>query len=312
MPPEPALDAAPTARRRPAPASDQAAAIAGPDRRHRSPICRDRRARPPPLPPQPDRAAAAQARPRCRRPSPNAWPSSPEAVAPASDVRRHSGVAGVADEMRGIDADLRQRPLVFLLEVAIEQQVGVGRAVQPAVGRRSRSRAGRPASRHSRAPGSPCRAPCRRRWPSGCRWWRSATRRRRSAASNRPHSSRRCAARSRARSRPGRRRARPCRPARSPTSSALSGMMLELLQQLAEADVRGALVDDQPHRAFGRVRAHVDHRAREALVGHDRHGDQQLPVEVGVVAAFAFLGNSHGRRLTRECGAWKGLRSSLR
>ena len=43
-------------------------------------------------------------------------------------------MAGVADEMRRVDADLRQRALVFLLQIAVEQQIGVGWTMQPAVG----------------------------------------------------------------------------------------------------------------------------------------------------------------------------------
>src|SRR5690606_12294391 len=45
-----------------------------------------------------------------------------------------SGVAGVADEVRWVDADLVEGTLVLLIEVAVEQQVEVGWAVQPAVG----------------------------------------------------------------------------------------------------------------------------------------------------------------------------------
>ena len=88
------------------------------------------------------------------------------------------------------------------------------------------------------------------------------------------------------------------------TSSPLPPSMLSWLEQLAEADVRRALVDDQAHGAFGRVRAHIDDRAREALVGHDRHGHQQLPVEVAVVVVLALPGRSHRLRLpprSRAC-----------
>jgi diguanylate cyclase (GGDEF)-like protein len=140
LPPTPCVrDRAEPARTRP---SATPARPSGPGRRHcrraaqHGPPRRRSRtgSRAPAAPGAVQRAAADRSRPRCRRPSPNALPSSPEAVAPASDVRRQSGVAGVADEVRGVDSDLRQRPLVFLLEIAIEQQIGVGRAVQPAVG----------------------------------------------------------------------------------------------------------------------------------------------------------------------------------
>ena len=64
----------------------------------------------------------------------------------------------------------------------------------------------------------------------------------------------------------------------------------ELLQQLGEADVRSALIDDQPHRPIGRMRAHVDDRPRKALVGHDGHGDQELPFEVAFAPRLALPG----------------------
>ena len=88
-------------------------------------------ARPPPLPPPP-RGCRRPNPLRCRRPSPNALPSLPGAVHLASECSPRScrsGVTGVAHEMRRVDADLRQRPLVLLLQIAIEQQAGVGRAV---------------------------------------------------------------------------------------------------------------------------------------------------------------------------------------
>ena len=57
---------------------------------------------------------------RCRPPSPSALPSLPEGLHLASEFAcsqlAASRVAGVAHEMRGIDADLRQRPLVLLLQ----------------------------------------------------------------------------------------------------------------------------------------------------------------------------------------------------
>jgi hypothetical protein len=68
----------------------------------------------------------------------------------------------------------------------------------------------------------------------------------------------------------------------------LSGMMLSCFISSLKLMCEARLVDDQPHRPFGRVGAHVDHRAGEAPIGHDRHGDQQLPVEVGIVAGLAF------------------------
>ena len=62
---------------------------------------------------------------------------------------------------------------------------------------------------------------------------------------------------------------------------------VELAEEIRKRNVRGALVDDEAHRAVFRVRAHVDHRAREARVGHDRHGKQELAVEVAFSARAA-------------------------
>ena len=57
------------------------------------------------------------------------------------------------------------------------------------------------------------------------------------------------------------------------------GRHIELHQQVRHADVGGRLVDDDPHRPIRRMGTDVDHRAREALVGHPRHRDQELAIE---------------------------------
>ncbi len=63
-----------------------------------------------------------------------AGPLPGDATSRGLSLARASGVAGVAHEMRGIDADLGQRARVLRFEVGIEDQVGIGRAVEPAVG----------------------------------------------------------------------------------------------------------------------------------------------------------------------------------
>ena len=55
---------------------------------------------------------------------------------------------------------------------------------------------------------------------------------------------------------------------------------LELHQQVRQVHVRGGPVEDDPHRAFRRMGADIDDGAREALVRHSRHGDEELPVEI--------------------------------
>ena len=73
----------------------------------------------------------------------------------------------------------------------------------------------------------------------------------------------------------------------------------ELHQQIGKIDVGRRLVDDDAHGAFGRMRAHVDHRTREALVAHRRHGDEHLPVEIAARRRLAggFAGKLHAKRL---------------
>jgi hypothetical protein len=50
---------------------------------------------------------------------------------------------------------------------------------------------------------------------------------------------------------------------------------LDLLEQVAQLDV-DRLVDDQAERTLLGVLAQVDHGARERVVGHAGHGDQEL------------------------------------
>ena len=48
---------------------------------------------------------------------------------------------------------------------------------------------------------------------------------------------------------------------------------LELHQQAGKIDAAGRAVDDDAHRPFRGMRAHVDDGALEARIAHDRHGD---------------------------------------
>ena len=45
------------------------------------------------------------------------------------------------------------------------------------------------------------------------------------------------------------------------------------------------LVDDDAHRAFGRMRAHVDHASARSAVAHDGHRNQHLAVEIALIPA---------------------------
>ena len=53
--------------------------------------------------------------------------------------------------------------------------------------------------------------------------------------------------------------------------------------------LRGRLVDHDAHGAVGRMGADIDHRAREALVAHCRHRDQELSVEIAAPGVFPDL-----------------------
>ncbi len=49
-------------------------------------------------------------------------------------IRQRSAVSRFTDQERGVDADLGQRLLVFLIEIRLEDNLGVGRAMKPAIG----------------------------------------------------------------------------------------------------------------------------------------------------------------------------------
>lgn len=51
------------------------------------------------------------------------------------------------------------------------------------------------------------------------------------------------------------------------------------LQEIAEANVFGSMIDDEAHGAFIRVGAQVNDGARETAIGHAGHGNEKLPFE---------------------------------
>ena len=89
---------------------------------------------------------------------------------------------------------------------------------------------------------------------------------------------------------------------RSAMPSSASSADAEALQEVGEGDVRGALVDDEAHRPILGVRAQVDDRARKTRVGHHRHGDEELAIEIAFGGGATRAGTSdlHGVRITRR------------
>ena len=50
------------------------------------------------------------------------------------------------------------------------------------------------------------------------------------------------------------------------------------------------LVDDDSHRAFGRMCADINHAPRKAIIAHGRHRNQHLPVQISALRTLALLG----------------------
>ncbi len=55
----------------------------------------------------------------------------------------------------------------------------------------------------------------------------------------------------------------------------------EPLEKVGKVDVIGTVIDDEAHGPIVRVRTHIDDRAGEPSVGHERHGDKELALEIG-------------------------------
>lgn len=59
-----------------------------------------------------------------------------------------------------------------------------------------------------------------------------------------------------------------------------AGIDAELIQEIGKRDAVHQLVDDQPHRALGRMGAQKDDGSREPRILHLRHGDEQMPRQI--------------------------------
>ena len=68
---------------------------------------------------------------------------------------------------------------------------------------------------------------------------------------------------------------------------------IQLHQEVGKIDIRCGVIDDDAHRAFGRVRANINHRTRKPIVKHCRHGNQHLAVEKASAPAALRFGARH-------------------
>src|ERR1700735_829333 len=66
---------------------------------------------------------------------------------------------------------------------------------------------------------------------------------------------------------------------------------VELDQQAGKIDAARRTVNDDSHGAFRRMRAEINHGTFEARVTHDGHGDQQLAIEIAMALGCTDAGN---------------------
>src|SRR5262245_10297745 len=205
-------------------------------------------------------------------------------------------VPGFARQHAEVDADLLQRPLVFAAGVGAEDQIEVGRAVQPAVMLDLvLELAGRPAGiaeREDRALGTVAARD------------RLEDVERRGQADALVDRQRRVLDEEVARvqdeaalwiDRTTLEHLDPAGTRRQPDH--VGGRNdVELYQQVGKADMRRRVVDDDAHGTFGRMRTDIDHAAGESLVAHARHCDQHLSVEEAALGTAARLRPRFRRR----------------
>lgn len=90
-----------------------------------------------------------------------------------------------------------------------------------------------------------------------------------------------------------------------PKDAGVVAVDVELGQDLAEANVHGA-IDDDPHGALVGVLANVGHRAREVRIAQPGHGDQKVVGEGGAEAHGHSIrpvrGEAQGRSAWAACG----------
>ncbi len=86
--------------------------------------------------------------------------------------RPASGVTRLAGQERNVDAELRQRLVIFRVEIEPEEKVGVGLAMEPAIRLDFRIELTEAPSPHNRARAAPARASSPSPWREECRRWR--------------------------------------------------------------------------------------------------------------------------------------------
>ena len=202
-----------------------------------------------------------------------------------------SGPSGHSDKVGRIDAQAVESARVLAFKVVVENHFGIGRTVEPAIRldfvfKLTRRPAG--ITKREDGPVRPASfRDCLENLDCGGQADAFIDRQRAVA----PRNNRSCAERSRGSSPPG----RPCeRPWNSPGFSRLGSLRqyFELLKQPRQGHVGSALIDHQPHRAFGRMSAHIDDRAVKTRVRHRGHGNKKLPVKVTIGFQKANIGVS--------------------
>src|SRR5437660_5987076 len=197
-----------------------------------------------------------------------------------TDHRSLLSVSGFARQLAGVDADLAQGAAVFAVDVGAEDQLGIGRAMQPAVFLDfALELTGRPAGVTERQYRALRALAARDRFEDveGGGEANAVVDRQRGILDVEIRRVQHESA------------SGLDRPALEHLDDAGARRQLnelggrddfELDEKFGESDIGRRLVDDDAHRALGRVRADVDQRAGKTLVAHGRHGDEHLAVEI--------------------------------
>ena len=227
----------------------------------------------------------SEARPRCRL-YPDPAPCGP--FLSSAEL----GVARIVDEADRIDPDLAQGAPIFAVDLRIEDQLRVGRAIEPTIGMDLVFELpGRPAGvaeREQRLVGSGALGDVAQDIDGGGEADAFVDRQRAFGLEIVRAMQHETAP---GFDRPSEMHGHGVKAGRK-SDAVLRRHDVELLQELGEADIGCALVDDDAHGAVGRMGAEINHRARKARIAHGRHGDEQLAVEIALASRAALCASS--------------------